>query len=160
MLDIYVDGDACPVKSEVYRLALRHGLRVLVVTHGPLHVPARGRVERVRVKPGFGAADDWIAEHIGDRDIAVTADIPLADRCLKKGARVLSPNGQVFTEASIGDALASRELMDHLRQMGEITRGPAPFSARDRSRFVERLGELIVAARSAKPQHDRDHGAR
>jgi len=151
VLDIYVDGDACPVKNEVYRLALRHGLRVLVVSHGPLRVPEKGRVERVRVKPGFGAADDWIADHIERDDIAVTADIPLADRCLKNGARVLSPNGHVFTKASIGDALASRALMEHLRQMGEITGGPAPFSPADRTRFVSRLGETIVAARGGKP---------
>lgn len=150
MLDIYVDGDACPVKSEVYRIALRHGLRVLVVSHGPLRVPEKGRVERVRVKAGFDAADDWIADHIERNDIAITADIPLADRCLKKGARVVSPNGQVFTPASIGDALASRALMEHLRQMGEVTGGPAPFSPADRTRFVSRLGEIIVGIRSGR----------
>ena len=150
MPDIYVDGDACPVKGEVCRLALRHGLRVLIVSHGQLRVPEKGLVERVRVKPGLGAADDWIADHIARNDIAITADIPLADRCLKKGARVLAPTGQVFTEASIGDALASRALMEHLRQMGEITGGPAPFSPRDRTRFVSRLAEIIVAVRGGK----------
>lgn len=151
VLEIYVDGDACPVKDEVYRLALRHGLKVLVVSHGPLRVPLEGRVERVRVKQGFDAADDWIADHIGEGDIAITADIPLADRCLKKGARVLAPNGQMFTEESIGDALANRGLAEHLRQMGEITRGPAPFSPGERSRFLSRLGEAIVAIRRGKP---------
>lgn len=146
-----MDGDACPVKREVYRVAERHGLKVLVVTHGPLHVPAAGKVERVRVKRGFGATDDWIAEHIGEGDIAITADVPLADRCVKKGARVVAPNGELFTEASIGNALASRDLMDHLRQMGEITGGPAPFAPADRSRFLSRLDEVIWAVRRGKP---------
>ena len=150
MLDIYVDGDACPVKKEVYRVAERHGLKVLVVSHGSLRVPAEGRVERVRVKQGFGAADYWIAEHIGECDICVTADVPLADRCLKRGARVLAPYGEVFTEASIGNALASRDLMDHLRQMGEITGGPAPFVPADRSRFLSRLDEIIWALKRGK----------
>ena len=150
MVDIYVDGDACPVKKEVYRVAERHGLRVLLVSHTALPVPAAGRVERVRLRRGFGAADDWIVEHIRLDDIAVTADIPLADRCLKKGARVLAPNGRVFTEALIGDALANRELMEHLRQMGQITGGPAPFAPADRSRFLSRLDEVIVAIRRGK----------
>jgi len=150
VLEIFVDGDACPVKNDVYRLALRHGLRVVVVSHGPLRVPEKGRVERVRVKPGFGAADDWIAEHIARDDIAITADIPLADRCLKKGARVLAPSGQLYSEASIGDALATRGLMEDLRAMGEIRGGPAPFSPADRRRFASRLGEIIVALRVGK----------
>lgn len=144
MLDIYVDGDACPVKDEVYRVAGRHGLKVFLVSNAPLRVPAAGRVERVRVRGGFGVADDWIAEHIQSGDIAVTADIPLADRCLKKDARVLAPNGTAFTEASIGNALATRDLMDHLRQMGQITGGPAPFTPADRSRFLSQLDQLIV----------------
>ena len=151
MLDIYVDGDGCPVKNEVYKVAARCGLAVFVVSHTQLHVPSRARVEWVRVKPGFGAADDWIAEHILENDIAVTADIPLADRCLKRGARVVAPDGRLFTEAMIGEALASRELMDHLRQMGEVTGGPRPFVAADRSRFLSRLDEVIVAVRLGKP---------
>jgi uncharacterized protein len=151
MLDIYVDGDGCPVKNEVYRVAERYDLRVLVVSHVPIHVPSRGRVEPVRVKQGFGAADDWIAERILDGDIAITADIPLADRCLKRGARVVSPTGRIFSEASIGEALASRELMEHLRQMGEVTGGPAPFAPADRSRFLSSLDEVIVAVRLKKP---------
>jgi hypothetical protein len=150
VLDIYVDGDGCPVKDEVYRVAERYGLRVLVVSHVPIPVPSRSRVEPVRVKRGFGAADDWIAEHILEEDIAVTADIPLADRCLKRGARVVSPKGHSFTEASIGDALASRELMEHLRQMGEVTGGPAPFVHADRSRFLSRLDEVVVAVKLGK----------
>ena len=154
MLDIYLDGDACPVKSEVFRLALRHGLKVLVVSHGPLHVPAKGRIERVRVKPGFDAADDWIAEHIETDDIVVTADIPLAGRCLKKGARAIAPDGRLFTEDSIGDALAGRDLKEHLRQMGLVTGGPAPYAPSDRSRFLSRLGEAIQAIR----QSSKDRG--
>jgi uncharacterized protein YaiI (UPF0178 family) len=150
VLDIYVDGDGCPVKKEVYRVAERYELKVLVVAHVPLHVPSTGRIERVRVKPGFGAADDWIAEHIQEDDIAVTADIPLADRCLKRGARVVAPDGRLFTEAMIGEALASRELMDQLRQMGEVTGGPRPFAPTDRSRFLSRLDEVIVAVRLGK----------
>ena len=149
-MDIYVDGDSCPVKEEVYRLALRHDIKVLVVSHGPLHVPARGGIEGVRVRKGFGATDDWIAEHAEEGDIVVTADIPLADRCLKKRARVLSPNGQVFTEASIGEALATRELMEQLRQMGAVTGGPATFAPADRSRFLARLGEAIHAAKQTR----------
>ena len=151
MLDIYVDGDGCPVKNEVYKVAARCGLAVFVVSHAALRVPSTSRVEWVRVKPGFGAADDWIAEHILENDIAVTADIPLADRCLKRGARVVAPDGRLFTEAMIGEALASRELMDHLRQMGEVTGGPKPFGATDRSRFLSRLDEVIVAVRLGKP---------
>lgn len=150
MLVIYVDGDACPVKKEVVRVALRHGLKVLVVSHGSLRIPAHGRVEHVRVKQGFDAADDWIAEQIGEGDIAVTADILLAERCLKKGARVVGPNGQVLDEASIGNAMATRALMDHLRQMGTITGGPAPFTPADRSRFLSRMEDAIQAITRAR----------
>ena len=145
MLEIYVDGDACPVKDEVYRVALRHDLKVYVVSDGPLRASAPGRVEFVRVKQGYNAADDWIADHAGAGDIAVTSDIPLADRCLKNGARVVAPNGREFTEDSIGEALGNRELMDHLRQMGAVTGGPKPFTPADRSRFLARLEETIQA---------------
>ena len=145
MLDVYVDGDACPVKDEVYRVALRHDLKVYVVSDGPLRASAPGRVEFVRVKQGFNAADDWIAERAGTGDIAITSDIPLADRCLKNGARAVAPNGREFTEDSIGEALANRELMDHLRQMGAVTGGPKPFVPADRSRFLARLEEIIQA---------------
>jgi uncharacterized protein YaiI (UPF0178 family) len=150
MLDLYVDGDACPVKDEVYRVALRHDLKVYVVSDGPLRADAKGRVEFVRVRQGFNAADDWIAERAGVGDVAVTSDIPLADRCLKKGARVVAPNGRAFTEDSIGEALAKRELMDHLRQMGAITGGPPPFVPADRSRFLARLEETIQSIRRSQ----------
>ena len=147
MLEIYVDGDACPVKREVYRVAGRHDLKVFVVSHGRVRVPGTGRVESVRVKPGFGAADDWIADHIGASDVVITADIPLASRCIEKGARALGPGGRVWTEDSIGNALAGRELSEFLRQMGETTKGPSPFTAADRSRFLSRLDETIVSIR-------------
>jgi uncharacterized protein YaiI (UPF0178 family) len=147
MLDIYVDGDACPVKDEVYRVALRHDLKVYVVSDGPLRAHAPGRVEFIRVRQGYNAADDWMAERVEEGDIAITSDIPLADRCLKKGARVVGPNGRAFTEDSIGEAMAKRELMDHLRQMGAVTGGPPPFVPADRSRFLARLEETIQAIR-------------
>jgi len=147
VLDLYVDGDACPVKAEIFRIAARHDLKVFVVSGGPVRVPEKGRVERVRVRPGLDAADDWIAEHAGLGDIVVTADIPLAGRCLARGARVLAPNGHAFTEDSIGEALASRELLRQLRGMGEVTGGPPPFGPSDRGRFLSRLGETIDAIR-------------
>ncbi len=150
MLDLYVDGDACPVKDEVYRVALRHELKVYVVSDGALRASAPGRVEFVRVRQGWNAADDWIAERVGDGDIAVTSDIPLADRCLKRGAKVVAPNGRQFTEDSIGEALARRELMDHLRQMGTISGGPPPFVPADRSRFLARLEETIQSIKRLK----------
>jgi len=142
---IYVDGDACPVKDEVYRVALRHDLKVFVVSDAPLRASAPGRVEFIRVKQGFNAADDWIAERAAAGDVVVTADIPLAARCLERGARVVSPTGKEFTEDSIGNALATRELMDQLRAMGEVTGGPKPFARSDRSRFLSRLEDILQA---------------
>src|SRR5437588_4580832 len=125
MLTIYIDADACPVKDEIYKVARRYETPVKVVANAPLKVPGGGRVELV-VCPGFGAADDWIAEHAGTGDILVTADIPLAARCLAKGARALDPKGRVFTENAIGAALAMRDLMNGLRQGRVVTGGPAP----------------------------------
>lgn len=150
MPDVYVDGDACPVKEEVARVALRHDLKVFVVSHGRLSVPSRGRVEHVRVKQGFDAADDWIAARAQACDIVVTADLLLADRCLKRGARVLAPDGRVLDENSIGEALAGREIREHLRQMGEIAGGPAPFTRADRSRFLASLEEAVRASVRAR----------
>src|SRR5437870_3259959 len=124
MLTIYVDADACPVKEEVYRVARRYSMPVKVVANAPLRVPADGPVELI-VRAGFGAADDWIAEQSGVGDIVVTADIPLAARCLEKGALVLGPKGHPFTDVGIGEALATRELMDVLRQGGTMTGGPS-----------------------------------
>src|SRR5262249_22635757 len=144
MLTVYVDVDACPVKDEVYRVAARYALRVAVVANAPLRVPANERVELI-VRPGFGAADDWIAEQAGPGDVVVTADIPLAARCLAKGARVLDPKGRPFTDNDIGEALALRALMDGLRQAGAMTGGPTPMTPRDRSRFLSKLDEVVNA---------------
>jgi uncharacterized protein YaiI (UPF0178 family) len=151
MLTIYIDADACPVKEEIYRVARRYGLRVAVVANAPLRVPPDPLVELV-VRPGFGAADDWIAEQAGPGDIVITADIPLAARGLAKEALVLDAKGNRFTDNDIGAALATRELMDVLRQGGTITGGPAPMTPRDRSRFLSRLDEAVNAVRRAHPQ--------
>ncbi len=150
MIKIYVDADGCPVKNEVYRVALRYRLKVYVVTNSRIRIPEEELFELVLVKEGFDAADDWIVEHVAENDIGVSADIPLAARCLEKGARVLDPKGRVFTDESIGGALANRELMAHLRELGNITGGPAPFEKRDRSRFLERLDSVIQASLRAK----------
>ncbi len=146
VLIVYVDADACPVKDEVYRVARRYAVRVVVVANAPLRVPADPLVELV-VRTGFGAADDWIAEQAGPGDIVVTADIPLAARCLDRHARVLDPKGRPFTDNDIGSALAMRDLMGALRQGGAVTGGPAPMTAKDRSRFLAKLDEAIVAVR-------------
>jgi uncharacterized protein YaiI (UPF0178 family) len=142
---IYVDADACPVKDEIYRVARRCRLQVRVVANSRLRLPLDPLLRLVVVTGHFDAADDWIAEHVEPGDIAVTADIPLAARCLAKGARVLDPKGRVFTAESIGDVLANRELMAYLREMGDITGGPAPYAPRDRSRFLQHLDDLIQA---------------
>lgn len=149
-MPIYVDGDACPVKDEVYRVAGRHGVKVFVVSNSPLRAPTSDLVELVVVRGGFDAADDWIVEHIGPEDVAVTSDIPLADRCLSKGARVLGPKGHVFTEDAIGEALATRALLDMLRQSGDFGGGPAPFARTDRSRFLAKLDEVLHAVRRGR----------
>jgi uncharacterized protein YaiI (UPF0178 family) len=147
MMPVYVDADACPVKEEVYRVARRYAIRVYVVSNSPIRVPTDELVEPVVVKGGFDVADDWIAGRAGTGDVVVTADIPLADRCLRRGARVLGPKGLKFTEDAIGDALATRALLDMLRQAGEFRGGPSPFAKADRSRFLSKLDELIHAAR-------------
>jgi uncharacterized protein len=143
VIEIYVDADACPVKNEVFRVAKRYGLKVYLVSNSGMRIPQDLRVEMVVVNDHFDAADDWIAANISDNDIVVSGDILLASRCLEKGARVLDSKGRVFTEESIGDALANRELMAYLRYMGNITGGPAPYEKRDRSRFLQHLDGLI-----------------
>jgi uncharacterized protein len=145
VIEIHVDADACPVKEEVFRVARRHGLRVHVVANGRLGIPKDPLFELVLVSGRFDAADDWIVEHATTQDIVVTSDIPLADRCLKKGARVLDPKGRVFTEDSIVDAMASREISAFLRDMGELGGGPKPYLPKDRSRFLNTLENLIQA---------------
>jgi uncharacterized protein len=152
VLEIFVDADACPVKQEVYRVAQRYGLHVTVVANSRMQIPNKDRIRLVVVEGQFDAADDWIAEHVAADDIVVSGDIPLAARCLEKGARVIGVRGDIFTPDSIGDALASRALLSHLRELGTITGGPAPFENRDRSRFLQRLDEIVQALR----RNDRD----
>ncbi len=142
-ISIFVDADACPVKAEIYRVAERYGLKVYVVANSFINVPRDPRIERVVVNDSFDAADDWIAERAGETDIVVTADIPLADRSLKRGAMVIGSTGVPFTSASIGMAMANRELLSNLRAMGEVTGGPRPMTQRDRSRFLSSLDEAV-----------------
>lgn len=147
MLEVYVDADACPVKEEVYRVAGRYGLKTFVVANDWLRVPASPLIEWVTVTEGLDVADDWIAQRAGVGDIVITADIPLADRCVKRGARVLAPTGRPFTEASIGNDLATRNLLTELRDTGQIRGGGRPFSKQDRSRFLGALDTAIQAIR-------------
>ena len=147
MTAIYVDADACPVKAEIYRVAERYKLKVFVVSNSYLNVPRDPRHELVVVSDSFDAADNWIAERVGPDDIVVTADIPLADRSIKAGALVIGNTGVPFTPASIGMAMANRELLSNLRAMGEITGGPKPMAQRDRSRFLSALDEAIQKIR-------------
>jgi uncharacterized protein len=146
---IYIDADACPVKQEVYRVAERHlfkgaALKVLVVSNSPIAVPRDEFVQRVVVGGGMDEADNWIAERSGRGDIVVTADVPLASRCVKTGAAVIAPNGKTFSEDSIGMALATRNLMDSLRSAGAVTAGPKPFAPRDRSNFLSALEQALA----------------
>jgi uncharacterized protein YaiI (UPF0178 family) len=151
MLRIFVDADGCPVKEEVYRVARRHGLEVTVVSNMRMRVPEDDRVALVVVAGRFDAADDWIVDHAAADDIVIAADIPLASRCLQKGAVVLDQRGGAFNDDNIGTALANRELASHLRDLGNLTGGPPPFSDRDRSRFLHRLDETIKAVRRRNP---------
>jgi uncharacterized protein YaiI (UPF0178 family) len=141
--EIFIDADACPVKDEVYAVAVRHGLAVIVVANQQINVPTDLGVEMIVVPNGPDAADDWIAEEIRARDIVITADIPLAARCLAVGANALGTNGREFSEESIGGALATREIKSTLRESGVQTRGPRPLSDRDRSRFANELERIV-----------------
>ena len=143
-LNIFVDGDACPVKDEVYRVASRTGVPVTVVANNGLRMPRDPLISLVIVDDKADAADDYIAERAGVATIVITADIPLADRCLKAGATVIAPNGKPFTEASIGSAMAMRSLMQDLRAGGDQVGGPRPFEKRDRSQFLQALDAAIV----------------
>lgn len=148
--EIFVDGDACPVKDEVLRVAERHSLRVHLVGNSWLRAGgAHPLINRVVVAEELDAADDWIAEHIGPGDVAVTADIPLAARCLEKGAAVIGHTGRPFTGDSIGNALAMRDLMAHLRDTGDVRGGGPGFSKQDRSRFLGALENMVQAAKRA-----------
>lgn len=141
---IMVDADACPVKEEIYKVAFRHEVGVIVVSNRAIRVPAHPLIERIVVGDGFDAADDWIAEQCSARAVVITADILLAERCLKAGAAVIAPNGKPFTENSIGSAIAMRAIMADLRAGGEQMGGPPPFSKGDRSRFLSALDEQLV----------------
>jgi len=145
-IQILVDGDACPVKDEIYKVAWRHEVPVIVVSNSPFRVPVHPLIRRVIVSDGFDAADDWIAEAAAPRSVVVTADILLADRCLKAGAAVLSPTGKAFTSASIGSQIATRAIMADLRAGGDVIGGPAPFAKADRSRFLQSLDDALVRA--------------
>lgn len=148
MLEIFVDADACPVKDEVVKVAARHGLSVHMVSNAWMRLAESPLIHRVVVPEGPDAADDWIAEHIGDGDIAITSDIPLAARCVGRGAHVLGPTGKALTEESIGLAVAMRDLMTHLRDTGEITGGgPGGFTKKDRSRFLSALETAVQGLR-------------
>ncbi|MEK7485282.1 MAG: YaiI/YqxD family protein [Planctomycetota bacterium] len=150
MLEIIIDADGCPVKEEVYRVAIRYGLKVTLVSNSRMRIPNEEWVQFKLVENHLNAADDWIAENITENDIVISGDIPLASRCLKKGAKALDPRGRVFTPDSIGDALANRELFSALRELGTMSGGPAPFEKQDRSRFLQRLNEIIHAIQRGK----------
>ncbi len=147
VIRILVDGDACPVKDEIYRVALRHGVQVTVVANAWMRLPDNPLIGRMVVSDGFDAADDWIAGEAGPGAVVVTADILLADRCLKAGAMVIGPTGRPFDAGSIGNAIASRALMADLRAMGAVTGGPPAFSRTDRSRFLSALDTALVRLR-------------
>jgi uncharacterized protein YaiI (UPF0178 family) len=149
MTILYIDADACPVREEVYRVARRYGLEVFVVSNSWTRTPAEPLVQAVVVEDGPDVADDWIAERAGRGDVVITSDIPLAARALKAGAQAIRPSGQAFTADNIGSALTSRAVGEHLRSFGEITSGPRPFSAADRSRFLQALDTAVVKARRA-----------
>jgi uncharacterized protein len=142
---IMVDADACPVKEEVYKVAFRHEVPVSIVSNSIMRIPVHPLVERVVVSDGFDAADDWIADRADTGSIVITADILLADRCLKSGAIVIAPTGKTFTMNSIGAAVATRAIMADLRAGGDVVGGPAPFSKSDRSRFLSALDQALVA---------------
>lgn len=148
---ILVDGDACPVKEETYRVARRYNLPVRVVTNSFLRVPQEALIERILVDSGFDAADNWIAERAGPSTIVITADILLADRCVKVGATVLGPNGRAFDAQSIGSAVATRALMEDLRAMDAVRGGPPPFSKADRSNFLSALDQAANRLIRSRP---------
>ena len=141
---VFVDADACPVKDEVYKVAARYGLHVHVVANAYINVPVSRLVNRAVVEAGPDAADDWIVEHIAGGDIAITNDIPLAERVLQTGAAAIRPDGRAFTADSIGSAIAQRAIMEQIRSTGAITGGPRPFDRRDRSNFLQALDQAVT----------------
>lgn len=145
MLHIYIDGDACPVKDETYKVAQRYQLSVTVVANSWMRVPGGDWLRLVVVDKGLDEADDWIVEQVGADDIVITGDIPLAARCLDKGARVLGHKGRPFTTENVGESLATRQLLAQLRGQGVMMGGPPPFAAKDRSLFLQQLDQMINA---------------
>lgn len=143
MIKIYIDADGCPVKEEVYRVAERYQIPVVLVANKALNLPLNSLLKMVVVKGNFDAADNWIVENCQEADIVITSDILLADRCIKKAARVLGPKGDEFTEDNVGAAVANRELMQNLRHMGEMRGGPAPMDKKARSQFLGTLDRII-----------------
>lgn len=149
MTHIYVDADGCPVKDEIYRVAKRYDLPVTLVANSYIHTPNEANIKFELVDDGFDAADDWIVQQVSPNQIVITADIPLAARCIEKGAHVIGPKGRLFTQDTIGGALANREVASQMREHGMITAGPAPFNKKDRSRFLQQLDTTIHACRNA-----------
>ena len=145
---IFIDADGCPVKEETYKVAMRYQISVVVVANRPLNIPLHPLIRLEVVAQGPDEADNWIAENIVANHICITTDIPLADRCLKKSARVLGSRGDEFTEDMIGEAMATRELMKHLRELGEMKGGPPPFEKRDRSNFLSGLDRIIQSIKN------------
>ncbi len=150
MLDIFVDADACPVKGEVYRVAKRYGLKVKLVANAPMRFPENEGITLEVVSGRFDASDDWIVDHVGELDIVITGDIPLAARCLKKSALVLGHKGRPFTAQNISEALATRQILSHLREMEDRRYGPPPFQKSDRSLFLQKLDEMVQSVRSGR----------
>ena len=148
MVKIYVDADACPVKNEIERIATRHNLITYMVCNGGIRPSRNSLIKLVIVKKVSDAADNWIIDHIRKADICITNDIPLAEHCIKKGALVVTPNGKTFTKDNIGMALATREIMGQIRELGEGTSGPTPFSKADRSKFLDFMETTIRSART------------
>lgn len=146
-IQIFIDADACPVKDEIYKVAGRYGLKTWVVSNSFIQIPQSPLIARMIVDAGPDVADDWIAENIGPGDVAITNDIPLAERVLKAGGHAIAPNGKPFTENSIGSAIAQRALMEQLRSTGDILGGPKPFDRNDRSRFLQALDETVQKER-------------
>ena len=147
MLHVYIDADACPVKPEIYRVAKRYELKVTVVSNSWMRVPPEKDIKLEVVGDGFDEADDWIVDHIESDDIVITADIPLASRCIDGGAQVIGTSGKRFTEEGIGQTLATRDLLAELRGAGEITGGPPPLTQRDRSKFLQQLDVVVQSIR-------------
>jgi uncharacterized protein len=155
LLHLFVDADACPVKQEIYRVATRYHLKITLVANSRMKFPGDLGIVLKVVGDALDEADDWIVDHLEPLDIVVTADILLASRCLKAGARAIGPTGKPFTDSNIGNSVATRELLKELRGVGEITGGPAPLTQRDRSLFLQKLDEMIQSIRRENPSENK-----